>query len=113
MTLNAMKTSSSARVPMYSRLHPVIPQLYVPEWETDMKNRNLIVKNAEQGGIPHHEHDENLFLDKREQMSYNVENRTRVESKYQLPPREQMLRPEFHHATSRYQSSLMYMKDSQ
>ncbi|KAK3093061.1 hypothetical protein FSP39_010612 [Pinctada imbricata] len=56
------------RVPEYSRLHPVVPQLYVQEWKTDMKNRKLIMQNAEIGGVPKYEHDENLFLDKREQM---------------------------------------------
>ena len=68
-------------------------------------------QNAELGGVPHFEHDENLFLEKHEQMYYNVESRTRVDGKYQLPPRSEMLRPPFHHSTSRYQSTLMYMKE--
>ncbi|XP_064622791.1 uncharacterized protein LOC135484995 [Lineus longissimus] len=105
------KSGSTVRNPAYSRSHNVIPQLYVMEWKTDMANRNLIIKNAETGGIPHHEHDENLYLEKREQMSYNVENRTRVDARYQLPPRSVMLRPNFHHPTSKYQSSLMYRRD--
>ena len=32
------------RVPEFSRLHPIIPQRYVPEWNHDMKNRKLIVE---------------------------------------------------------------------
>lgn len=68
-------------------------------------------KNAEIGGIPHSEHDENLYLEKREQMYYNVEDRGRVDVKYELPPRSKMLRPDFHHSSSKYQSSLMYRKD--
>ena len=71
-----------------------------------------ICQNAELGGIPHFEHDENLFLDKREQMVYNVEDRQRVESKYNLPPRSKMLRPDFTHPTSKYQSSLMFRRDN-
>ena len=31
-------------MPEFSRLHPVIPQLYVQEWKTDMKNRNHITQ---------------------------------------------------------------------
>ncbi|ESO86867.1 hypothetical protein LOTGIDRAFT_235241 [Lottia gigantea] len=102
-----------SRVPSYSRNHPMIPRLYVQEWKTDMRNRELINKNAELGRIPHYEHDENLFLDKREQMSYNVEDRHRVDSKYKMPSRSKLLRPNFHHETSKYQSSLMFRTDKE
>lgn len=102
---------SRQRVPDYSRNHPVVPSLYVPEWKTDMKNRKLIVQNAELGGVPHFEHDENLFLEKREQMFYNVEDRNRVESKYPARDRSKLLRPDFHHETSKYQSELMFRRD--
>jgi len=112
MDAHTLHGSSNSRVPEYSRLHPVVPRLYDPEWKSDMKNRRLIVENAELGGIPHFEHDENLFLDKREQMVYNVEDRQRVESKYNLPPRSKMLRPDFTHPTSKYQSSLMFRRDN-
>ncbi|XP_013386181.1 testis-expressed protein 43-like [Lingula anatina] len=104
--------SQVTRVPAYSRNHPIIPRLYVPEWKTDMKNRKLIIQNAELGGVPHHEHDENLYLEKREQMSYNVEPRHRINQRYQLPSRAQLLRPDFHHETSRYQSELMMRRDA-
>ncbi|KAL3873731.1 hypothetical protein ACJMK2_036845 [Sinanodonta woodiana] len=103
---------SQTRVPNYSRLHPVVPRLYVQEWKTDMKNRKLILKNAELGGNPHYEHDENLFLDKREQMRYNVEDRNRVDSKCKMPTRAELLRPPFHHEASRYQSELMMRQES-
>ncbi|CAD5123886.1 DgyrCDS12193 [Dimorphilus gyrociliatus] len=99
------------RNPVNSRLHPIIPRLYIPEWQRDMKNRNLLIKNAEEGGIPHYEHDVNLFLDKREQLSYNVEDRDRVHAKYSLPPRSLLLRPPFHHHSSKYQSTLMQRRD--
>ncbi|XP_060083553.1 testis-expressed protein 43-like, partial [Ylistrum balloti] len=103
---------SRPRIPEYSRLHPVVPRLYVQEWKTDMKNRELIVKNAELGGIPHVEHDENMFLEKREQMHYNVEDRNRVEGKYKMPSRARLLQPDFHHETSKYQSELMFRRAS-
>ncbi|XP_074662597.1 sperm-associated microtubule inner protein 10-like [Tubulanus polymorphus] len=113
--LDAMKINkqcSVVRNPEHSQLHPIIPRLCVMEWKTDMPNRNLIIKNAELGGVPHYEHDENLYLEKREQMKYNVEDRSRVDSKYRLPSRSKLLRPKFHHPTSRYQSSLMSRRDA-
>ena len=69
------------------------------------------LQNAELGGVPHFEHDENLFLEKREQMSYNVEDRERVDSKYTVPSREVMLNPPHHHHTAKYRSSLLGHKD--
>ena len=71
----------------------------------------FLKQNAELGGIPHYEHDENLFLDRREQMHYNVEDRTRIESKYPHMDRATLLRPNFHHETSKYQSELMFRRD--
>ncbi|GFO10219.1 testis-expressed sequence 43 protein-like [Plakobranchus ocellatus] len=106
-------TYSTPRIPEYSRAHPIVPKLYVPQWKTDMPNRSIITQNAELGGIPNYEHDENLFLEKREQMHYNVENWTRVEGKIAIPPRAELLRPDFHHETSRYQSELMMRRDSE
>lgn len=70
-----------------------------------------VLQNAELGGVPHFEHDENLFLEKREQMFYNVEDRNRVESKYPVRDRSKLLRPDFHHETSKYQSELMFRRD--
>ncbi|XP_076442416.1 sperm-associated microtubule inner protein 10-like [Babylonia areolata] len=104
-------THSCVRVPQYSRLHPVIPRLYVQEWKMDMKNRELITQNARLGGIPNFEHDENLFLEKREQMYYNVEDANRVINKYKIPERAKLLRPDFHSEMSRYQSELMCRRD--
>ncbi|KAL8598279.1 hypothetical protein ACOMHN_035229 [Nucella lapillus] len=68
--------------------------------------------NAQLGGIPNREHDESLFVEKREQMHYNVENPNRVETKYGIPPREQLLRPNFHNEMSTYQSELMFRRDT-
>lgn len=102
---------SVQRVPRHSRLHPIIPRSYTMEWRQDMKNRKHIIENASLGNIPHYEHDDSLFLEKREQMHYNVEDRARIEAKYQMPPRSKLLRPDFHHHTSRYQSELMARRD--
>lgn len=68
-------------------------------------------QNAEKGGIPHFEHDDSLYLEKREEMVYNTESRTRVEGRYELPSRSEMLRQPFHHPNSKYQSSLMARRD--
>ena len=69
-------------------------------------------QNAQLGGIPTFEHDENLFLEKREQMYYNVENPNRVETKYKIPERAKLLRPDFHSEMSKYQSELMFRRDT-
>lgn len=66
-----------------------------------MRNCFWPLQNAKLGNIPHYEHDDALFLEKREQMHYNVEDRARIEAKYQMPPRSKLLRPDFHHHTSR------------
>ncbi|XP_063958748.1 sperm-associated microtubule inner protein 10-like [Lytechinus pictus] len=104
--------TSYQSIPRFSKLHPVIPRRYVPEWKNDMKNRELLVMNCEMSGIiPKGPHDESLFLDKRERMN-EVEPRARVESKHPVLERYDALRPEFHTAQSKYQSSLMFRKDS-
>ena len=74
-------------------------------------NHLFVFQNAQMGGIPNFEHDESLYLEKREQMFYNVENANRVETKYNMPPREKLLRPDFHSEMSRYQSELMFRRD--
>ncbi|XP_001178789.2 testis-expressed protein 43-like [Strongylocentrotus purpuratus] len=104
--------TSYQSIPRFSKLHPVIPRRYVPEWKNDMKNRELLVKNCEMSGIiPKGPHDESLFLDKRERMN-EVEPRVRVEAKHPNFERYDGLRPEFHTAQSKYQSSLMFRKDN-
>ncbi|XP_022092899.1 testis-expressed protein 43-like isoform X2 [Acanthaster planci] len=98
-------------IPEFSKLHPVIPRRYVPEWKNDMRNRELIMKNCDVSGIiPKGPHDESLFLDKRERMN-EVEPRKRCESKRPVLERYHALRPEFHTSQSKYQSSLMFRRD--
>jgi hypothetical protein len=104
------KKDTSVRIPCYSKLHPIIPRLYVPPWKMDMVNRNHILQNATLGGVPTFEHDEPLFLEKREQMCYNSEGRERVDNRYVLPPRCHILKPAIHLHYSRYYSPLMYYR---
>lgn len=59
------------------------------------------------GKIPNYEHDDSLYLDKREQLTYNIENRPRVDAKYELPPRSVMMNPPFHDRTRRYNSHML------
>jgi hypothetical protein len=68
------------------------------------------LQNAERGNVPYFEHDDAMFLEKREQLYYNVEDRERVEARYQIPSREQLLNPAPHQTTSRYRSSMIYRK---
>merc|ERR1712184_81322 len=37
-------------------------------------------------------------------MHYNVEEWNRIQEKIEIPPRAELLRPDFHHETSKYQS---------
>ena len=59
------------------------------------------------GGVPNYEHDDNLFLDNREQLKYNTENRKRVDNRYSLPPRSVMMEPSLHDRTRRYNSHML------
>ena len=36
--------SIMASFPRFSRHHPMVPKRYVPQWQLDMKNRDLIIK---------------------------------------------------------------------
>jgi len=105
-------THSTPRVPEFSRAHPIVPKLYTQAWKTDMANREIITQNARLGGVPNFEHDESLFLEKREQLHYNVEDANRIADKICIPPRAELLRPNFHHETSKYQSELMMRRDA-
>ncbi len=57
--------------------------------------------------MPIYEHDDCLYLNKREQLKYNVQNRSQVDQRYQLPSRFEMMNPKFHESTQRYHSSMM------
>nr|XP_002129969.1 testis-expressed protein 43-like isoform X1 [Ciona intestinalis] len=97
-------------VPNFSRLHPVIPKRYVPEWKTDMKNRNKLIQNAKLAEIYPGPHDESLFLEKRERLTLG-EKRDFVESKTISADRKTLLSPPFPSHMSRYQSELMYRRN--
>ncbi|CAF1132413.1 unnamed protein product [Brachionus calyciflorus] len=95
------------RVPWYSKNHPMIPRFYVQPWTQDIKNRPILIHNAKNGGVPTYEHDDCLFLNKREQMTYNVQNRSQVDIRTNLPPRYEMLKPKNYQTTQRYNSNML------
>ncbi|CAF0902134.1 unnamed protein product [Rotaria sordida] len=102
---------SSIRITHYSAPHPLIPLRYIEPWRRDIANRELIINNAHQENIPHYEHDDALYFNKREQMCYNVEPRERVDQKYNLPSRSDQLQPRFYEIYDRHRSSLLSRYD--
>ena len=70
----------------------------------------LCVQNADLGCIPNFEHNDALYLEKSEQLHYNVEDRDRVEGRYKVPPRDQLMKLPMHHPASRYRSSMVSRK---
>jgi len=71
---------------------------------------NIRVQNADLGCIPNFEHNDALYLEKSEQLHYNVEDRDRVEGRYKVPPRDQLMKLPMHHPASRYRSSMVSRK---
>jgi len=69
-----------------------------------------VCKNADLGCIPNFEHNDALYLEKSEQLHYNVEDRDRIEGRYKVPPRDQLMKPLKHHPASRYRSSMVSRK---
>jgi len=70
----------------------------------------VLVQNADLGCIPNFEHNDAMYLEKSEQLQYNVEDRDRVEGRYKVPPRSQLLKLPAHHPASRYRSSMVSRK---
>jgi len=68
------------------------------------------VQNADLGCIPNFEHNDALYLEKSEQLHYNVEDRDRIEGRYKVPARDQLMKPPMHHPASRYRSSMVSRK---
>ncbi|CAF1597272.1 unnamed protein product [Adineta steineri] len=108
---NFNERSSSIRVTKYSAPHSLIPLRSIEPWRRDIVNRELIVNNAHHGNIPHYEHDDALYFNKREQMNYNIEPRDRVDKKYTLPSRAEQLEPRFYEIYDRHRSSLLSRYD--
>ena len=61
-------------------------------------------QNADLGCVPNFEHNDAMYLEKSEQMHYNVEDRDRVEGRYKVPPREQLMKLPPHHPCLLYTS---------
>lgn len=98
---------ASQTKPKFSNYHPIIPKNYTPAWKLDMKNRGLIVENAQSKVIPHDGLETTLYLEKRERFS-SSEDRQEVMNKVPDVSEERMLRPWFHSPLSKYQSKLMF-----
>ena len=95
--------------PKFSIYHPIIPKNYTPAWKLDMKNRELIVENAQSKPIPHDELETTLYLEKRERFS-SAEDRQEVMNKVPDVSEERMLKPWFHSPLSKHQSKLMFYR---
>ncbi|XP_075256938.1 sperm-associated microtubule inner protein 10-like [Convolutriloba macropyga] len=107
------KSPYDQSLPKFSQSHPLIPRIYEPEWRHDMKNRELILKNAVASGIPNAQgpHNTTLFLEKRERLN-EIEWQERVESKRPYVVRRcEALRPPLHDPFSRYKAGLLYRLD--
>ncbi|XP_063729393.1 sperm-associated microtubule inner protein 10-like [Symsagittifera roscoffensis] len=108
-----IQSSFDRSLPKFSQSHPIIPRLYEPAWRHDMKNRELILQNADGSGIPnaHGPHNTTLYLEKRERLN-EIEWQERVESKRPYVVRRcEALRPPLHDPFSRYKAGLMYRLD--
>jgi len=70
----------------------------------------VCLQNADLGCIPNFEHNDAMYLEKSEQLQYNVEDRDRVEGRYKVPGRDQLMKPAMHHPASRYRSSMVSRK---
>lgn len=68
-------------------------------------------KNAQKGKVPTFEHDDALYLNKREQIKYNMQNRQEVNSRTKYPSRYQMMNPKFHDSMSKYNSGMLARLD--
>jgi len=88
----------------------VPPPHCCPGWASVKTVPDAFVQNAELGCVANFEHDDAIYLEKSEQMHYNVEDRDRVEGRYKVPPREQLMKPPKHHPASRYRSSMVSRK---
>jgi hypothetical protein len=107
----------------------MIPRLYVQPWTQDMQNRPIIYyvkylisfiftlklnlisvyifKNAKKGKLATFEHNDALYLNKREQLKYNVQDRSQVDARYTLSSKEEMLNPIQSDTSRKHFSSLM------
>ncbi len=65
------------------------------------------LKNAKNGGVPTYEHDDCLYLEKREQIKYNVQPRDQVDAKYELPSRAEMIDLQQNDSTYKYKSHIL------
>ncbi|XP_043916719.1 testis-expressed protein 43 [Protopterus annectens] len=93
-------------LPQFTPSQPVIPKRYVMPWKQDMKNRKLILKNAEHIGVSTGPHEESLYLEHRERLCHGERVNDVLEKSLQRTP-GYLLFPPMHSQFSRYCSSLI------
>jgi len=65
-------------------------------------------KNAKAGNIPNFEHDDTTYLNKREQLRYNMQDRAEIARRTtQVPTRAQMMVSKPWESRKRFDSSMM------
>ena len=109
----------------FSSYHPIIPKNYTPGWIQDMKNRELIVQNANICNLPYKGTEETLFLENRERLAFKeaqdnatmLSSSTKIKS-FQIQERvirregieERSKRIPLHSPLSKYQSSAKFFQ---
>ncbi|KAM8792544.1 sperm-associated microtubule inner protein 10 [Eudromia elegans] len=95
---------ANCHLPKFSNKNGMIPERYVMPWKQDMKNRKLILKNAELAGIYAGALEDSLFLGHRERLCHGEERKS-IQEKM---PKEMLIAdiPIYSHL-SRYQSSVI------
>ena len=63
-------SSTKSSKTRFSSYHPIIPKDYTPGWIQDMKNRELIVQNANLCNLPYQGTELTLFLENRERLAF-------------------------------------------
>ena len=115
-------TTASKR---FSSYHPIIPKNYTPGWIQDMKNRELIVQNANICNLPYKGTEETLFLENRERLAFKeaqdnatmLSSSTTTNNNYQIQEsgrregtEERSKRIPLHSPLSKYQSSAKFFQ---
>ena len=109
----------------FSSYHSIIPKNYTPGWIQDMKNRELIVQNANICNLPYKGTEETLFLENRERLAFKeaqdnatmLSSSTKIKS-FQIQERvirregieERSKRIPLHSPLSKYQSSAKFFQ---
>ncbi|MBN3318371.1 TEX43 protein, partial [Atractosteus spatula] len=93
-------------LPIFTPNHPMIPKHYVMQWKKDMKNRELILKNAALAKIPHGPHEDSLYWEHQERLCHGQERTGKLDTTTYNFPQSNMKIPITSHY-SKYKSSLI------